>query len=407
MVVARGSFTAPLDDVEASSPTAAVAVFAQELREQVGARQVSFLITDFAGKALVRLRHPDTREEEAGGAEQVPLDDTLPHGRAVLEQRVQVVPAGRRGDPAVRVLAPVTARGDAMGVLELVLPGAPDDDVLALVTSAAHAMAYVVTTERRHTDLYEWGQRSRPVSLAAEIQRRLLPDAFTCEAAQCTLAGWLEPSSTVGGDTFDYALDAERLYVSMTDAMGHDVEAALLATLAVGSLRNGRRASHDLAVMARDANDAVAEHHDGLGFVTGLLLSVELSSGAVEVVNAGHPRPLLLRGRSARPLRLEVDLPFGVLPGTSYRVQRSQLEPGDRLVLLTDGMLERNARDVDLPALLVQHREAHPRQLIQALTTAVQEAVGDGELVDDATALCLQWHGTRAHRRASGGASTS
>ncbi|WP_432510592.1 PP2C family protein-serine/threonine phosphatase [Kineococcus sp. SYSU DK001] len=399
----EGRFGALLHAVEGSAPTAAVQVFADHLGERFGAEQVSFLIADFAGRSLVRLTQsgaqgPRGQEDQRGGhdgedPELVRLDDeTLPHGRVVVEQQVQLVPLGGDAAGPTRVLAPVSARGDAIGVLELVLPARPDEGTVGLLAEAAHELAYVVTTERRHTDLYEWGQRSRPVSLAAEIQRRLLPDSFTCEAGQFTLAGWLEPASTVGGDTFDYALDAERLYVSMTDAMGHDVDAALLASLAVGSLRNSRRAGGDLASMAATAGAAIDEHRGGLGFVTGLLLSVELSTGQVQVVNAGHPAPLLARGGRVQPVELTPDLPLGVLPDATYRVQRFQLDPGDRLVLLTDGMLEHGAREVDLPGLIAAHADAHPRQLMQVLTTAVQDATP--ELVDDATALCLHWHGT-------------
>ncbi|WP_432498029.1 PP2C family protein-serine/threonine phosphatase [Kineococcus gypseus] len=399
-----------LDAVEATSPVAAVDVFAQRLSERVGAEEVSFLIADFAGRTLVRLTPSGAEGPRREGAEQVPLDDAvLPYERVVVEQRVQVVPRGDGGEGGgpVRVLAPVTARGDVVGVLELVLPEHPDEGTTALLASAAHALAYVVTTERRHTDLYEWGQRSRPVSLAAEIQRRLLPDSFTCEAGQFTLAGWLEPASTVGGDTFDYALDAERLYLSMTDAMGHDVDAAMLATLTVGSLRNSRRAGHDLARMADTAAEALTRHRGGFGYVTGLLLAVELSTGEVQAVNAGHPLPLLVRDGRVRQVRLGADLPLGVLPGAGYRVQRFRLRPGDQLVLLTDGMLERNAAGVDLPGLLVEHRDAHPRQLMQVLTAAVQDAVQGQELSDDATALCLRWNGAGDHRSASAGASTA
>lgn len=95
---------------------------------------------------------------------------------------------------------------------------------------------------RRHTDLFEWAQRDIPFSIAAEIQRRLLPSSYTAEAGPATLAGWLEPSNTAGGDTFDYSLDREYLYLSLTDAMGHSIDAALLAILVVSTLRNRRRA---------------------------------------------------------------------------------------------------------------------------------------------------------------------
>src|SRR5205085_11525281 len=123
----------------------------------------------------------------------------------------------------VRVIAPVTNRGEAVGVLELRLPGAPDDGTLADVALAAHAFAYVIIANRRYTDLFEWGQRSVPLTLAAEIQHRLLPASYTCEAGQFTLAGWLEPAGDVGGDTFDFAMERNCLHLSMTDAMGHEV----------------------------------------------------------------------------------------------------------------------------------------------------------------------------------------
>src|SRR4051794_41331565 len=90
--------------------------------------------------------------------------------------------------------------------------------------------------------------------LAAEIQHRLLPGSYTCEAGQFTLAAWLEPAGNVGGDTFDFALERDALHLSMTDAMGHEVEAAVLATVLVGALRNARRAGVGLAEQAGRAH---------------------------------------------------------------------------------------------------------------------------------------------------------
>ena len=168
----------------------------------------------------------------------MPLAGT-PHGEALATQHVQVVD---EPDGGVRLFAPVTNRGEAIGVLELRLAGDVDERVLDDVALTAHALAYVIIANRRFTDLFEWGQRSVPLSIAAEIQHRLLPGAYTCEAGQFTLAAWLEPAGNVGGDTFDFSLDRETLHLSMTDAMGHTVEAAVLATVLVGALRNARRA---------------------------------------------------------------------------------------------------------------------------------------------------------------------
>ena len=123
------------------------------------------------------------------------------------------------------VLAPVTERGEALGLLQLSLPSAPDASVLAQITRIGHVLAFVVIANRRHTDLFEWAQRSTVFSLPAEIQRRLLPAAFTCEAGAFTLSAWLEPAASVGGDTFDYSLGRDTLHLSLTDAMGHGVAA--------------------------------------------------------------------------------------------------------------------------------------------------------------------------------------
>ena len=162
-----------------------------------------------------------------------------------------------------RVFAPVTNRGEAIGVLELGLPHAPSEQTLADVAVAAHALAYVVIANRRFTDLFEWGQRSVRLSLAAEIQHRLLPDAFTCEGGQFTLAAWLEPSGEIAGDSFDFAIERDTLHLSMTDARGHAVGAAILATLLVGALRNARRAGVGLARQAWLANEGLGEHVGG------------------------------------------------------------------------------------------------------------------------------------------------
>jgi serine phosphatase RsbU (regulator of sigma subunit) len=136
-----------------------------------------------------------------------------------------------------------------------------------------------------------------------------------------------------------------------------------------------------------------------------LLLRVDLHGGQVELVNAGHLAPLLLRDGVVEPIELEIDLLFGVRP-YQYRVQRLDLLSGDRLVLLTDGMFERNAADADLPALIRETEGLHSREVVRAVTRAVRHACGD-RLRDDATVLCLDWYGTgRSERRADNGADT-
>jgi serine phosphatase RsbU (regulator of sigma subunit) len=393
-----------LERVEAAAPIDAVAAVADQLAVLTGAAEVSFLIADFSGHALVRLG-PAARA--AGGsrtqgdesAETLPLEGTT-YAQVLRTQQADVAVT----DCGVRMVVPVTDRGDAMGLLELVLPEAPDEQVQADIRAAGHALAYVVIANRRHTDLFEWGQRTTPFSLAAEIQRRLLPSAFTCEAGQFTLAGWLEPAATVGGDTFDYALDRDSLQVSITDAVGHEVGAALLATLLVGSLRNERRRGLALGEQAVNANAALLAHAAPGQFVTGQVLRVDLGTEHAQIVNAGHPCPLRLRAGRVEEIDLAIDLPFGVAEGAGFRLQEFPMQPGDRIVFVTDGMQERNAAELDVAAALARTAALHPREVVHALGTAVMRATG-GHLRDDATVVCLDWYGgPRRPRQSDSGA---
>jgi serine phosphatase RsbU (regulator of sigma subunit) len=95
-----------------------------------------------------------------------------------------------------------------------------------------------------------------------------------------------------------------------------------------------------------------------------------------------------------------VDVPLGMFGETVYRTNRVELVPGDRLVLLTDGMLERNAGGVDFPDVIAQTRSLHPREAVRELADRVLEETG-GTLDDDATVLCVDWHGEHGRDRDS------
>jgi serine phosphatase RsbU (regulator of sigma subunit) len=410
-----------LEAAEAASPVEAVEGVARELGVAFGAVAVAFLITDITGRALVRLAHvpllpgpvddsglvPGERREEEESATVLPFDGG-PEEQALRTQTAQVLaPTGSDGTAGVvglwRVLAPVTERGESIGLLELYLPDEPDDDAVAEVAQVAHLLAFVVIANRRHTDLFEWGQRSRAFSLSAEIQQRLLPEARTCEASAFTLAGWLEPAASIGGDTFDYSLARDLLHLSLTDAMGHGVEAALTASMCLGGLRGARRRGLSLLDQANEANGALSTHSvSGTGddFVTGLIGRVELRTGSVEIVNAGHVPPYLVRDSVLTSLDLRIDVPFGMFADSTYGSTFLTLEPGDRVVFVTDGMLERNVAGVDLPGAIHDTSSLHPREVVRALADSALVAAGHA-LEDDATVLCLDWHGMHDESRES------
>jgi hypothetical protein len=183
-----------------------------------------------------------TGPEQAGHnerAESMPLPGTA-YERVLFTQSRELV----KLEDGWLALVPITERGDAIGILEVSFADKPAADVLEDLIVATHAWAYALIASRRHTDLFEWAQRDIPFSVAAEIQRRLLPSAYTVEAGPLTLAGWLEPSHDVGGDTFDYSLDREYLYASITLGRRHAAQAAAGVGVA---RRTGRRRERHLA----------------------------------------------------------------------------------------------------------------------------------------------------------------
>jgi serine phosphatase RsbU (regulator of sigma subunit) len=419
---ALGSVERVLAAVEAAAPVEAVDAVARELGSAFGALEVTLFVTDLSGRAMVRLAHvplpsrpgdvddPLVRGERRSDEESAtvfPFDGGA-REQAIRTQSILVLPPepdegteakDRRG--AWSVVAPVTERGEAIGLLELTVPDEPHQDEVAEIGRVAHLLAFVIIANRRHTDLFEWGQRSRAFSLSAEIQQRLLPSARTCEASSFTLAGWLEPAADIGGDTFDYSLARDSLHLSLTDAMGHGVEAALTASVCIAGLRGARRRGLSLRDQAIETNAVLHEHaarRPDNDFVAGLIGRVDLRSGHLEIINAGHVLPFLLRDNRLTTVELPASVPFGMFPDSTYVSTSVPLEPGDRVILVTDGMLERNVASVDLPSAMHETRHLHPREVVRALADRALEAAGHA-LQDDATLLCLDWHGAHHEQR--------
>jgi serine phosphatase RsbU (regulator of sigma subunit) len=375
--------------LDAAPPHALVEVVRVALEADAGAKTAAILLSDYADSTLERL--------EAGGATASSASlsvEGTDEGRAYRLQVLTVVD----DDRGRRVLVPVTVRSERLGLLEVVLPSAPDDATLDVLRQVGATVAYVIVTARRYTDLFERVRRRRSLELAAEIQWELLP-VLAYAGTAFSLAGALEPAYSIAGDSFDYAVDVDHVTLVITDGMGHGLRAALLGSLALSSLRNARRRGLDLAEQARTANDVLFEQFGGDQFVTGLLVRVDLASGEAVTVNAGHPLPLRVRGDRANDISLVPDPPMGLFPGQTYATQRFRLDAGDRMALVSDGITEACPPDGHdfgrqrLGRLLLDTRARAPVEVVRLVTKAVMEHRAT-ELRDDATILCVDWIGS-------------
>ncbi|MDQ4098364.1 MAG: serine/threonine-protein phosphatase [Actinomycetota bacterium] len=369
-------------------PFAALAVLTGHLKDMVGAKGVSLLLADYGERTLERL----DEGRPMRSAESVPVGGSVA-GRAFRRQETLVFPY-EEGE-SHRVYVPVSIRADRLGLLDLILVEAPDEAVLDRLRHVATTLAYVIAAARPFSDIFERVRRYQRLEPAAEIQWSLLP-ALAYEGDSVSLAGILEPAYEFGGDNFDYAVEEGALTVSVTDAMGHGLRAALVGSLAVNALRNARRSGLTLVEHAGAANTALLSQFDSEQFVSALLARIDLSTGAIEVVNAGHPCAYLVRGTEIAELAWEADYPLGMFDDTSYRTQRGELVRGDRLVLLSDGVLEARSEAGDqfgaerAIEVIDATRALAPTEVVRLVIEAVLDHRA-GPMHDDATVVCIDW----------------
>lgn len=322
------------------------------------------------------------------------VDGTLA-GRAF--RLVEIVPA----DDVV-LWIPLLDGTERLGVARIELPANADphdtwtrEQCWVLTGLIGH----LVAGKLPYSDRFHLVRRNRPMSIAAELLWNLLPpQTFACP--QAVVTALMEPYDEVGGDGYDYAVDADRAQLAVFDAVGHDLAAGVTTTLAMAATRNARRAGQGLVAAAVQADQVIADQ-PGNRFVTALLADLDLGTGRLRFLNAGHPPPVLLRhGKMIKTLQSPVRVPLGLghLTRTVPQLGGEQLEPGDRLLLYTDGVTEaRDAHGAEFGLdRLVDLAERHHHDGLPAPETLrrISHAVlahQRGHLQDDATLLLLEW----------------
>jgi stage II sporulation SpoE-like protein len=375
-----------LPALDGAFPTDLVDVLASFLREHASADEVDLLLADYDLEILVRIR----RDEPAASTQTMPVSGSEA-GRAFTTQATVVQPS----EGSVVVYVPVSLRAERLGVLRVRLVEPVPLDTVAGLQQVATVVGYVIFAAGRFTDMIEQARRRKPLALDAEMQWTLLPvRAFSGPCFD--IAGQLMPAYEVGGDSFDYSVETDHLHLSVTDAMGHGLQASLLDGLAVAALRNARRSGDDVAAQAQLAHEALRAQFGGAQFVTGLVARVELATGGVTIVNAGHPAPYLLRAGRLSEVELPVQLPLGLFPGVRYTQHQFSLETGDRLFIISDGVTDAGPARAQpfgaerLQGLLLATADDPPHEAVRHVLRSISDYQQEA-FRDDATALCLDW----------------
>jgi hypothetical protein len=376
-----------------------VAVAVERAARPLGVSAAQIYLADLQQRNLTLLQPGAGRDGSV-----LPVDSTLA-GRAYQTITIQIT-AGASGGQAYQVWIPLVDGTERLGVLGLTVADV-SDAMLDQYRTLASLAGVMVMAKASYSDTYARTQRDREMALQAELIWAALPPR-TFATDRVLVAASLEPAYEAGGDAFDYSLLGDHLHVSVFDALGHDLAAGLLASVGIASCRSTRRAGGSLADIAAIADDAIAGFFRDDRFVTALLCDLDVTTGLLSWIPCGHPPPLLIRGdRTVRELTRPARPPLGLAALYRRRVRddaevapacTERLEPGDRILLYTDGVTEGRAADGTpfdlerLSDLVIRHSAARlpAPELMRRLNHAI---VGyqEGKLRDDATAVLIEW----------------
>ncbi|MEU4539492.1 PP2C family protein-serine/threonine phosphatase [Streptosporangium sp. NPDC023825] len=388
--LAEASHVSAMEDVPA---------LVEEHAAHVGLYDVLIYLADLQQDVLRPLTGRGAGEETEREKGELRIDGTLA-GRAFQEVRVLSRPSSE--DEPGRWWVPLLDGTERLGILRVSLrPGTNAKRAEEDMRHLASMTALLLVSKHSQSDSYARLVRTRPMNVAAEMQWNLLPP-LTFATEKVVIGAALEPAYELGGDAFDYALAGDSAHLAIFDAMGHDASAGLTANLAVAACRNRRRQGADLVEVSEGIEEVLIEEF-GVGnrFATGILADLNMCTGVFTWVNRGHHPPVVIRGgRWVATLQCPPAHPMGLGLGLAVTPCREQLEPGDRVLLYTDGMTEarnRLGQEFGLERFVdfIIRRNADGLPVPETLRRLVRGVLEyhDGRLQDDATVLLVEWRG--------------
>jgi serine phosphatase RsbU (regulator of sigma subunit) len=278
-------------------------------------------------------------------------------------------------------------RGRASGVM--IAFGRPAEPLTDLARQAAAA----ITLADRYTDAFALAQRRKQPKAAAEIQQSLLPPRIT-RVTGGEVAGNVLPSYEVAGDWFDVIENPDGVWITVADGLGGSTRAAASSAVALGALRASRRSGGGISEALVVMHQTLREMPGPRAEMTAVVARWDPATHELSVANCGHVAPLILRdGTEVEFMRFPPTHGLGGRASAKPVVRSTALAPGDRLVMVSDGVIDSGEGKAGLGAEgLVQaalgSRRGTGADTVREIHRAVL-ATAEGELSDDATAVCL------------------
>ena len=299
---------------------------------------------------------------------------------------------------------PFETKGQVLGVIYVdnrLIAGIFTEEDLELLRSIASSAAIAIENARLYQVAVEKGRLERELQMAREVQTGLLPHEAPQIPGWEFVGRWL-PARQVAGDFYDFIPGHDgRLGLVIADVADKGTPAALFMALS----RSIIRGSVGPAPSPRDgivhANRLLCADSVGGMFVTVFYGLLDPASGELTYVNAGHNPPLLCKqsdhdGQDGPTLLTRTGMALGVLPDTPFEQVTLRLDPGDCLLLYTDGVTDATGVGEErfglerLQGVLARHRGAPAAAVVAALERALDSFTGSAAPFDDVTILAVK-----------------